>query len=388
MSLLNPDLAARLRKCKVDVQIQDTDTVLLRNVPADMKHFNKPVTNLLLVRPQEGMPFLICVDEDLEYTGGDRLLIRIFAAAQLRQGWRVLIMDHDECQDLHQALQFALEALGFEMNASGSGWAAPRARGADTGGILTSFGTNLTQRVRNPDVEPTVGRKREVERVIASISSWRARLPLIEAEPGIGKTNLLYALARELAEHLPGSRVISLNMGVLLVGTLWESEREKILSALFHEATENSDNLILAIEHLEVAFLSNPRGVLLVEQALDNGLRMVGTVLPQSIPGAAIGLLSRRLDLVRLEELDAATTIEILSKVMGRIAQHHGVQIETSIIKPTVERAVSLAGCLPSKAISLLDAAAGRAAFGGESVVEIYHVYLAADDFPDLDAED
>lgn len=387
MNLLNPDLAARLRRRHVDVQIQDDDTILLRNVPADRRRFNKPATNLLLARPQVGMPFLVCVDEDLEYTGGDRFLLRAFAGAHLKQGWRVLNLCHEDCRDPHRALQLALGALGFDLRGAESGRLASRIPLEEPTGLLARFGTDLSRNAQDPDVEPTVGRRQELERVVASASGWQARLPLIAGESGIGKTNLLHAVTRKLAERRPGSSVISVNLAVLLAGTLCESERENILSALFHEAARNFDSLILAMEHMEMAFLGNPCGALLVEQALDDGLRLVGTVLPQSMPRAAAGVLSRRLDLVRLEELDAAETIEVLGHLRERLVWHHRVQIDASILGPTVERAASLAGWSPSKAISLLDSAAARAAFQGAEAVEILHVYAAGNDFPAADPE-
>ncbi len=387
MSLLNPDMAARLRQYHVDVQIQDSDTILLRNVPADRKRFNKQTTNLLLARPQEGMPFLICVDEDLEYKGGDSFLVRAFAGTQLRQGWRVLNLGYDGCLDLNDALHFALETLGFYLLVKSSRRTASYGRLQGSGNILASYGTNLTRKVEDPDVEPTVGRNHEIERVVTSICGWQARLPLIESESGMGKTNMLHAVARALAERRPGSQVISINMGVLLSGTLCESERENIISGLLHEVADDPDSIVLVLEHIEMAFLGNPRGALLVEQALDDRLRLAGTILPRWMSKTALGLLSRRIDLVRLDELNAAATTEALGNVLGRIAKHHCVHIDLSIINPTIERAIGLAGFFPSKAISLLDAAAARASLASAAEVEIYHVYLAGADFPSLDTD-
>jgi ATP-dependent Clp protease ATP-binding subunit ClpA len=253
--------------------------------------------------------------------------------------------------------------------------------------MLARFGTDLTRKVLDPQAEPTVGRAQAIERVVTSLSSWQARLTLVEGESGIGKTNLLHAVARKLAEHRPGSRLIMVNLGVLLAGTICDSDRENTLSLLFHEIAGDSDRLVLAMEHLETAFLHTPGGALLVEQALDDGLRFVGTAVPRSLPGAVAGILSGRLDVVRLEELDAAATSEVLNHLLGRIARHHGVRIDASIVGPAVERAASLAGCFPSKAISLLDSAAARASLLGAAEVELFHIYLAGGDLPAIDAE-
>src|ERR1017187_8850507 len=90
MAGLEPGLKARLRQLKVRLDNPDEDTFLLRNVPADARCFSKPRTSVLVKRPRAGLPFLVCVDEDLDYVGPDRDLARAFAAADCQQGWRIV----------------------------------------------------------------------------------------------------------------------------------------------------------------------------------------------------------------------------------------------------------------------------------------------------------
>ena len=80
---LEPGLKAQLNHFKVRIDSPDEDTLLLRNVPADGRCFSKARTSVLVKRPRAGLPFLVCVDEDLEYMGSDRELARAFAAAEL-----------------------------------------------------------------------------------------------------------------------------------------------------------------------------------------------------------------------------------------------------------------------------------------------------------------
>lgn len=62
------ELEKKLKQLRVHIEAPDGDTVMPRNVPTSDRYFNRPRTNLLIKRPREGMPYLICVDEDLEYT--------------------------------------------------------------------------------------------------------------------------------------------------------------------------------------------------------------------------------------------------------------------------------------------------------------------------------
>jgi hypothetical protein len=66
MAALEARLKARLKQLKVRVDTPDEDTLLLRNVPADCRSFSKPQTSVLVKRPRAGLPFLVCVDEDLK----------------------------------------------------------------------------------------------------------------------------------------------------------------------------------------------------------------------------------------------------------------------------------------------------------------------------------
>src|SRR5271157_2928277 len=112
MTGFEPGLKARLKQLKVRIDNPDDDTVLLRNVPADSRCFSKPQTSVLVKRPRAGLPFLVCVDEDLEYVGPDREMARVFAAADRQQGWRVVSAGSGVYPQAEDAVQQALAMLG------------------------------------------------------------------------------------------------------------------------------------------------------------------------------------------------------------------------------------------------------------------------------------
>lgn len=83
---LEPKLADRLKQHRVRAELTDDDTALFRRVPISRRYFTKSRTNVLVKRPAEGLPFVICVDADLAYLGADRKLARVFEGAPQRRG--------------------------------------------------------------------------------------------------------------------------------------------------------------------------------------------------------------------------------------------------------------------------------------------------------------
>src|SRR2546425_12245567 len=89
---LERSLTNRLRQHSVRIEVPDTNTACFRNVPANARFFNKPTTNLLVKRPDAQLPFVVCVDEDLQYHGNDGRMARAFAEGRRERGWRGLFL--------------------------------------------------------------------------------------------------------------------------------------------------------------------------------------------------------------------------------------------------------------------------------------------------------
>lgn len=371
---LEPALIRRLKRLRVQIEEPDPDMVVLRDVPADRRCFSKARTNLLVRRTRPGMPCLVGVDEDLEYLGEDSGLIRLFASARRQQGWRVFFLSGEPWPGV---VEQALGLLGF--GASESAW-QPGAEGREKGGLLGAFAVDLSRLVREGEAPPSVGRTDQIERVCASLMGWHGRLPLIVGESGVGKTNLLHAVARRLAESQSEMRLVLVNLGVLMAGALLESERENLVLTLLKEAAA-APHTLLALENLEQAVVNVPHGRFLLVQALEQGLGIAGTTLPGFLEQIVVAPLARRLDVIELGELDPGLAAEALEALREQIGSRHQVLITAAMAKAALERALPLAGFLPDKALALLDAAAARAALGGASEVELYHIYLAGADF-------
>jgi ATP-dependent Clp protease ATP-binding subunit ClpA len=377
---LDPSLEAKLKRMRLWPEFSDANTVKLRNVPASERWFSKVRTNLLVKRSVGAMPSIVCVDDDLEYTGKDRLLSQAFAMAPMQEGWRVLTLDSFSGYpraDLSEGLALALDILGVDEDASGAVEAPPTRKSK----LLEAWAEDLTNAVRAGRSDATLFRDEEVEQVAGSTLAWQGRLPLVIGDSGTGKTNLLHGVARLLGGR--GQWMLAVNVGAMLAGTLFENEKEKLLAGLFQEA--EAAKVVLALEQAEWALLGSSRCLVLLRDALDRGLRMICTTTPSQEERFMVHPISSRLDVVRLNEMCASDTLRILEQLRPRLVAHHGVEIDQEVEAAVVERSATLAGALPGKAVQLLDAAAARAQLCGAAKVTLIDVYVVGARMPGLD---
>jgi ATP-dependent Clp protease ATP-binding subunit ClpA len=374
MADLGRGLKARLKQLKVRIDNLDDDTLLLRNVPADSLCFSKAQTSVLVKRPRAGLPFLVCMDEDLKYMGPDRELARIFAVSDRKQGWRVVSTSSGVYPQAEDAVQKALAMLG----APGDGPVPANARPKVAGGsLLERFAVNITAHVRDGSTPHTVGREELAEQAAVSLLSWERRLPVMVGAPGLGKSNLLYRVAGHLADVRPDLELRLVDLSSLLAGALWESEREKLLNAVLEEAVAHS-SVVLALERLELAVMTAQLTPWLLAGALDRGARLAATCLPPFIEKLNQGPLARRIDLIEVTELTREDAAAVLGHLREALAAHHRVAIDATLVEAAVARSLTLAGLLPDKAITLLDGAAARAALLKQPAVTLCDLYLAA----------
>jgi ATP-dependent Clp protease ATP-binding subunit ClpA len=367
---IEPSLEAKLKRMRLRMELPDRDTVAIKHVPANQRCFNKARTNLLIKRANEGMPCVVCVDEDLEYMGPDKDLAHAFAAGSTQQGWRVLTFGGSLHGDLTAALEYALDILGADEE-PGNAYAAPVAA---KNGLLATWAESLTDRIAACHAIPTLCRDEQIEQVAACVLGWQGRLPLILGEAGTGKTNLLHGVASLLAPR--ERKLLAVNMGALMAGTLFESEREALLVSLLREARESG--AVLAMEQAEWAVVGVPRSLVLLREALDHGVRLVATSAQEYGSRFQVHPLGSRLDIVQLKELCKDDTRRILELLRSSIAAHHNVALDAEVEQAAVERSLSMEGSLPGKAVGLLDNAAAHANLTGSAAVTLIDVYLAA----------
>ncbi|MGQ0734268.1 MAG: hypothetical protein ACT4QD_11495 [Acidobacteriota bacterium] len=382
MLTLERSLRNRLRDERVQIDVPDDNTAWFRNVPANAEFFNKPTTNLLVKRPDRSLPFVVCVDEDLRYHGDDPGVAQAFAKGHRDRGWRILFVSTAWKPDLQPIVERALKALGFGGRAPSLPPVPPAAKQGPRGGLLESHGVDLTANVEDGSDEPCVGRADAIDGVCRGLLRQRPVLVLITGVSGVGKTSLLHGVARRLREHRRATRIVSVDLGVMLAGTLFGSEREALLASMLREVAPTPE-LVVALEHLEVALVGAPHTPLLLSEALDRGSRLIGTASAASVARLSAPPLGRRLAVIDLAELALGVVPEVLARHKPRIEAHHGVAIADSLLEVVTDAACAVEGVFPAKALALLDTAAAAAALAGRAVLMPEDLYVVARADPD-----
>ena len=396
---LDPELLEQLTEKEVKIDLRDENTLMVWNVPTNSGFYNKSRTNVLIkdtsdispsianaesgeldnaVGSESGLPWIIGVDADLEYRGNDAFLTRTFAAGLENRGWRVLSTFRNRVYSLESAIVFALGVLGFNDQEPCFDLRFGRRAHKDdagtpsVGSLLGSWGKRVSDGM-------TLGRDEVLDEVLCTILQAEGRMPVVCGDSGVGKTNFIAGLATRIGATSTPRQVHRLDLGFLMAGIGSVAEREGLLGAVLREAAD--EKLVLAIERLEQAFVS-PAAPILFANALEDGAKLIATastdIFEKMDPS-----FRRRLQLIDLPELSSRQTFEILVLVRPQLQKHHQVEIEESILETVLIRSGSVEGCLPAKAILLLDAAASRAVVAARPSLALEDVYLAATGFRD-----
>src|SRR5438477_244145 len=162
--------------------------------------------------------------------------------------------------NLEQARAETLRLLGSEMpsgpapSGSGAQPASPKSEKKSKTPALDHFCRDLTQLAAEGQLDPTIGRQKEIERVMEILSRRKKNNPVLIGEPGVGKTAIVEGLAQLIAsgqcpDALKDHRVLSLDMAAVIAGTKYRGQFEERLKAIINEIAQNR-NIILFIDEL------------------------------------------------------------------------------------------------------------------------------------------
>ncbi|MDX1895463.1 type VI secretion system ATPase TssH [Pseudomonas aeruginosa] len=273
---------------------------------------------------------------------------------------------------------------GFNAGAApgeASGALAPSAMGKQE--ALKRFTVDLTEQARSGKLDPIVGRDEEIRQLVDILMRRRQNNPILTGEAGVGKTAVVEGFAlRIVAGDVPPAlkdvELRALDVGLLQAGASMKGEFEQRLRQVIEDVQSSEKPIILFID--EAHTLVGAGGAAgtgdaanLLKPALARGeLRTLAatTWLEYKKYFEKDPALTRRFQLVQVEEPDEATAVEMLRGVAGKLEQHHGVQIMDAAIVDAVKlshRYIS-GRQLPDKAISVLDTACARVALGQHDV--------------------
>jgi ATP-dependent Clp protease ATP-binding subunit ClpA len=272
---------------------------------------------------------------------------------------------------------------GVSKVETGGGPIAPRVRGVEDDGEddqkianpLESFCVDLTQRAREGKIDPLIGRKDELERMIQVLARRRKNNPLLIGEPGVGKTALaeglaLRIVAKEVPDILLESKVYSLDMTAVLAGTRYRGDFEERLKAVMKVLIGDPKSILFIDEiHNIIGAGATSGGTMdaanILKPPLSNGeLRCIGSTTFKDYRQAfeRDRALSRRFQRIDIGEPTVPEAIEILKGLKPRYEEHHNVKFTDAAIEAAVElssRHIS-GSHLPDKAIDVIDEAGAK----------------------------
>ncbi len=240
---------------------------------------------------------------------------------------------------------------------------------------LDAFGRDLTALARENKLDPVIGRKDEIERVIQILARRTKNNPVLLGEAGVGKTAIVEGLAQKIVagdipEVLRDKRVVTLDLALMVAGTKYRGQFEERIKAIMDEI-KRSENVIIFIDELHTLVgAGGAEGAIdasnILKPALSRGeLQCIGATTLDEYRKyiEKDAALERRFQTIYVEQPTVEETIEILKGLRDKYEAHHRVKILDEALEAAAkfsDRYIS-GRFLPDKAIDLIDEAGSRA---------------------------
>lgn len=248
-----------------------------------------------------------------------------------------------------------------------------RKRGESKTPLLDQLATDLTEMAEEGKLDPVIGRQKEIERVIQILSRRTKNNPALIGEPGVGKTAIVEGLAQQIVQGtVPGpllnKRVIQLDVGSLVAGTIYRGQFEERMKRVLDELKGSKSILFIDELHMVVgagAAGSAVDAANILKPALSRGeMQVIGATTMEEYRKyiESDAALERRFQPVRVEEPSVEETIQILHGIKERYEQHHSLKITDEALTSAANLAARYVTdrFLPDKAIDLIDEASSR----------------------------
>ncbi|GGC78307.1 ATPase AAA [Tersicoccus solisilvae] len=241
--------------------------------------------------------------------------------------------------------------------------------------MLAKYGTDLTERARDHELDPVIGRADEIEQAIEILARRTKNNPVLIGEAGVGKTAVVEGLAQaivadEVPAQLSGKRVISLDLPGMVAGTRYRGDFEERLTKTLDEIAEQKDDVIVFLDELHTVVGAGggseggmDAGNILKPKLARGELHLIGaTTLGEYRKIEKDPALERRFQPVTVGEPSVEDAVLILTGLKDRYEEHHGVTYTDDALRAAVEMSHRYVTdrYLPDKAIDLIDQAGAR----------------------------
>lgn len=239
---------------------------------------------------------------------------------------------------------------------------------------LNQFGEDLTKKATEGKLDPIIGRKEEIERVIQILSRRTKNNPCLIGEPGVGKTAVVEGLAQKIVagdvpEILKEKRVVSMDISGMVAGAKYRGDFEERIKKALAEVKKVGDIILFIDEMHTIVGAGAAEGAIdaanILKPMLARGeIQLVGATTLNEYRKyiEKDAALERRFSPVNVNEPSEKDSIQILKGIRDKYEAHHGVKITDEAIEAAVTMSVRYINdrFLPDKAIDLIDEAASK----------------------------
>lgn len=315
-------------------------------------------------------------NEDL--AGTEHLLLAMLKETDC-VGTRLLYTMGVNIQKLYSAV---LAAAGIDTNAIPEELQMSKNQKGKQGSTtltLDQYSRDLTAMAADGNLDPVVGRDKEIVRLIQILSRRTKNNPCLVGEPGVGKTAIVEGLAQRIIsgmvpESVKSKRVVVLDLSGMVAGSKYRGEFEERIRNVINEVRSNQGILLFIDELHTIIGAGGAEGALdasnILKPSLSRGeIQLIGATTLEEYRKyiEKDAALERRFQPVTVEEPSEEETIEILKGLRPYYEKHHGVAIEDSALEAAVKMSERYINdrFLPDKAIDIIDEAASKVRLGG-----------------------
>ena len=307
-----------------------------------------------------------------DYIGTEHLLIGIMKEGD-SVAVRIMLDLNVDPQKLYNEILKVLNEDDITSNNGKSSSYSPKGSYNQTT-TLNQYGTDLTKKAEEGKLDPVIGRKDEIERVIQILSRRNKNNPCLIGEPGVGKTAVVEGLAQKIVvgdvpELLKDKRVVTLDISGMVAGAKYRGDFEDRIKKVLNEVKKAGDVILFIDEIHTIVGAGSAEGAVdaanILKPLLARGeIKVVGATTLNEYRKyiEKDSALERRFSPVNVGEPTAEDTIKILEGIRDKYEAHHNVKITEEAIKSAVELSVRYINdrFLPDKAIDLIDEAASK----------------------------